>query len=337
MNLTSPEYTYLTTLLADNAHVQLCAIRQTDKSKSHSGSERSKNQWFTDPDELLTKAREWSGENWLLCTSMNTPLSLPDDWLTDLLVVKHTRLLIDFDRKESHGRNATEAEIQSAFTLAQEFIEDTQFWMGKPSVMMSGNGVHLIYKVDIKTSATTHSALKRMYTEFSERYQNGITKLDSTTYNPARLCRFYGTINRKFPDHPDYPQRVSKVVNLTTEISGLTVDEITRRYPEPVRPVLKVIRGGKSAGFVDWKKLDITRWFNDRGLLGKSLGGGKHAALCPWEQQGAHDKSCSSDTVIWEMGDKGFPTFNCSHDTCRERGSLMDLNKMIGGIGDYCK
>jgi hypothetical protein len=144
--------------------------------------------------------------------------------------------------------------------------------------------------------------------------------LDTTTHNPARICRFYGLENRKAgrvatvevpPDYRLVPERALRLAMDTYK-------------PRPVMPaaVPLVPRTG-----VDARAVDVVRVFQSAGLYRFAMRDGKHSVVCPWAGT-EHGISSTSDAVIWERNRNGYPSFFCSHDHCRGRWLPHALNRL---------
>lgn len=310
-----------------------------------------KSQWFKDVGSLLERANEWEGEGITLACSQSQPavectedgdIILPSQTLRDADVSVYCRLLFDFDRVENRGRNASERELTAALKLRDDFAAlMMDFGWPEPVLATSGNGGHALYRAYFINSPEMRDSLKRLYTGLGTRFRNDVVKFDTTTYSAGQFCRLYGFKNRKYPHSMLHPQRIARIESAVGDSVELmmaeAVTEACKEFGEqpaviqPPRPVVPYI--GKGA---DWKTLDIVGWFRSQGLYLRDMGGGKHAVYCPWQQLGEHEKSCGSDTVIWETSRSGYPTFSCSHDTCHGRGSLRDLSSVMAGINQHC-
>jgi hypothetical protein len=331
MSKTPAEFRYLDALFFDSDFVELRAIKRGHTPKWS---------WHNDTQSLVAQARKWAGEGVLLCTTMGKPLpdavnrSLRDDGVSD-----YCRLLFDFDRKDKAAENASDDELAEAGLLRDNFVEHMRdLGWTEPALASSGNGLHVQYRVTAPPTFELHGALDRMYQVLSDTFQSERFKLDTTTRNAAQACRLYGALNRKFPPTEGSPQRIA-----TIELPDSWMDSrfqlsdwMLEHYPPPPKPKLSLVPIARRPGSADWYSLDIVRWFIAKGLYLKPLSTGKHAAVCPWQAQGAHDKTSYSDTVIWETSQSGFPSFHCSHDTCAGRGSLVQLNSVMGDINDFC-
>lgn len=119
------------------------------------------------------------------------------------------------------------------------------------------------------------------------------------------------------------------IVYQSGEVLDLPIPE------KPVKPRARKARrlGRKAPSAGDPKTLDIVGWFTYHGCYRRPLDGGKHAVECPWA--GEHTSEGQTDTVIWESGGAGWPTFHCSHSHCVNR-KLDDVAALWGDADAYC-
>lgn len=161
---------------------------------------------------------------------------------------------------------------------------------------------------------------------------------DSTVRNPSRIWRVYGTVNRKGSATIDRPHRTAHVVLPPNDWEVVTSDAINQTV-EALNPVVQERRQPKQTpihGKGDYRTLDVVAWFDAHGHYRRPLGSGKHAVCCPWE----HEHSTPADSrdrgsVIWEMGDSGWPVFHCSHNHCEGR-RLLDVIALWGDAEEHC-
>ena len=61
----------------------------------------------------------------------------------------------------------------------------------------SGNGYHILLRVDIDNNVDNIKTVKEFLKSLDSKFSNDKVKVDTSTYNPARLTRFYGTMTFK--------------------------------------------------------------------------------------------------------------------------------------------
>ena len=148
-------------------------------------------------------------------------------------VVEHTYLLIDIDPVRPSHVGSSEEEKRKAFEVARTIYASlsAEGW-SPPIVGDSGNGVHLIYKINMKPK---DSILRRFYAALSLFFDvDGVT-IDQKVFNPARIWKLYGTAVRKGADVEERPHRLARVLNIPEEFHRVPkklVEQFAKRAPE---------------------------------------------------------------------------------------------------------
>ncbi|MBL8795503.1 MAG: hypothetical protein JNM56_16480, partial [Planctomycetia bacterium] len=106
--------------------------------------------------------------------------------------------------------DAEKSRAEAVILLVQEHLAA----LGWPAPVLadSGNGYHLLYAIDLPADdgGTVERCLKALAAEFD----TDAVKIDQTVFNPARICKLYGTAARKGDDHPARPHRVSRILEV---------------------------------------------------------------------------------------------------------------------------
>jgi hypothetical protein len=131
-------------------------------------------------------------------------------------VESYVHLMIDFDRKTKNG-NASDEERSAIEQVTQEAKEWLCGILGsEPLVADTGNGFHLVFKVQpFAADERAMALLKECILAVKARFEKpGLNlEIDTSVAEPEQLTRCYGTWNRKFPDTPGRPQRQSWVLS----------------------------------------------------------------------------------------------------------------------------
>jgi hypothetical protein len=126
-------------------------------------------------------------------------------------VGRRVSLLFDFDPPRPANTMSTDSEHEAALTQARE----CRMWLrllGWPLLPLcnSGSGAHLRAYVDMDASAENTRLIQRVLRALQQRY----SFVDSTASDLPRLCRYYGTWNRKSAENnPERPWRQSGVLD----------------------------------------------------------------------------------------------------------------------------
>lgn len=124
-------------------------------------------------------------------------------------VGKRTRLLFDFDPPRPVGVMSTAGELEAALAQATE----CQTWLhslGWPSLPMgiSGSGIQTWPRVELDNSEASTALVKRVLQSLRQKF----SFVDVGMWDLPRLCRYFGTWNRKGEDTALRPWRQSAVL-----------------------------------------------------------------------------------------------------------------------------
>ncbi|MBM3758329.1 MAG: hypothetical protein FJW38_30680 [Acidobacteria bacterium] len=137
-----------------------------------------------------------------------------DDALTgDGDVTARRWLPIDLDPTRPSGISATDEEHDVAIERAHQIREYLRHegWPD-PILADSGNGSHLLYRVDLRPE--DGQAVKHCLQALAFRFDDHRVKVDQSVFNPARIWKLYGTLSRKGDDSPERPHRLAKILEV---------------------------------------------------------------------------------------------------------------------------
>lgn len=144
-------------------------------------------------------------------------------------IMRRRWLLVDFDPKRPEGISSTSEELRLAADTARRTIDvlKAHGWL-EPVRAMSGNGVHLLYPIDLPENEESRQLIQRLLQALAGQFDTDRVEVDQKVYNAARLVKLYGTTARKGDPTEERPHRISRLTH--TEIPGLlTVDQM-REY-----------------------------------------------------------------------------------------------------------
>jgi hypothetical protein len=129
-------------------------------------------------------------------------------------IVRLCWLLVDADPKRPSGVSSTEEEHAAALALVRQIRADLRRagWPD-PIVADSGNGGHLLYRLDLAPAES--KLIERVLKAFAFRYDAATPfrlEIDQKTFNPSRITKLYGTVAGKGYSTVDQPHRVSRIL-----------------------------------------------------------------------------------------------------------------------------
>jgi hypothetical protein len=144
---------------------------------------------------------------------------------SDAYILKRSWFLIDCDPKRPAGISSTDKEHGRAITTACGTWDDLHgAGFGDPVVADSGNGCHLLYRVDLPNDERATNLLQRVLSGVAFRCAPDDVDIDLTVYNAARICKLYGTMARKGDSTSHRPHRRSRILEIPAHLEILRLE-----------------------------------------------------------------------------------------------------------------
>ena len=233
---------------------------------------------------------------------------------SDKDIQKLSILLIDLDPIRPSGISSTSDEKSHAEILAGAISSDLlEAGFPEPIVGDSGNGYHLLFKIDLENTAPNVALLKNFLAALHFRYSNEHVEVDLTTYNPARIAKLYGTMACKGDNTVERPHRRSRLIDIPEKIVPVMrnqLESIARQLPQKEDGLPQKTNGNPAFDLEDWIK------GNDLKVAIKApyQGGTKYILeTCPWNE--AHK---NHSAYIIQFGN-GAIAAGCLHNSCRDQ------------------
>ncbi|NOS99474.1 MAG: site-specific integrase [Phycisphaerales bacterium] len=172
-------------------------------------------------------------------------------------VTARRRMLVDLDPVRPSGVSATDAEHEAA--LAKAFaIVAAMCALGwpEPIIADSGNGAHLLYWIDLP--AVDDGLIERCLAAFAKQFNDKAVTIDLKVFNPARICRLYGTWARKGDNTVERPHRCSRIVKAPAELQVVERSKL-EEFAGP-KPVAEPKTTGKKRSSRSGAPFDLTAW-----------------------------------------------------------------------------
>lgn len=199
---------------------------------------RPRSGYFNDIDQLAEKADALAADPSIAGIYWTVNPCAPDllarrhnsigparETTTDGGIVRRRWLLVDADPERPSGISATDPEKAAAFARADAIAVALEA-LGWPAPVRadSGNGAHLLYRVDLPNDADATALIRRCLEALSARFSDEAVKVDTTVSNAARIVRLYGTPNRKGAHMPDRPHRRAALIAVPDEVEPVPVE-----------------------------------------------------------------------------------------------------------------
>ncbi|MEN6517818.1 MAG: hypothetical protein ABFC38_06450 [Methanospirillum sp.] len=239
---------------------------------------------------------------------VETRLGRKDATTADADIVRRRWLPIDVDPVRPSGVSSTAEEHRAAcgaVRAIREFLKG-EGWPA-PIVADSGNGGHLLYRIDLPTDSASTTIVKAVLAALDARFSTAAANVDTANFNAARIWKCYGTVSRKGDSTEDRPHRRSAIVAKPFEPEVVSVEllrALAASVPAPPEPPAP-----SAAGLVD-----LRTWLDDHGIAVASEkpweGGTLYAlARCPFSD--AHRDGAYAIRFA-----NGAVHAGCKHDSC---------------------
>jgi hypothetical protein len=232
---------------------------------------------------------------------------------SDKDVERRAYLFIDADCERVSGISSTDEEKQKSREKAREIRDHLrgQGWPD-PIVCDSGNGYHLLYRVDLPNDQASLELVAGVLEALDFKFSDEAVKVDTTTKNAARITKFYGTTAKKGDDLPQRPHRLSKILKVPDTLALVSreqLEEVAAMKPEEPRG-FRVYPGGKG-----YREFDVSDWIVRHGIRVKREGQWKNGGYrwileaCPW-----NDHTDNAAYIVQQPG--GAIAAGCQHNSC---------------------
>lgn len=234
---------------------------------------------------------------------------------SDADVIGYHWLFIDLDPIRTSGVSSSEEELQASFDLAKRvcsYMESLGFY--PPLKAASGNGAHLLYKIALEQNDENKELITKCLEALSDIFDTDEVKIDTVNFNPARICKLYGTLAQKGSNTAQRPHRMSKIIG---ECNSIQVNK--KVFLEQLASNAPITEKQQPAKYNNYSpnEFDVECWMRDHGIQYKeqSYKDGKKYVLdvCPFDA--SHR---SPDSSIFKLGN-GAIGFKCLHNSCRDR------------------
>ena len=129
-------------------------------------------------------------------------------------VISYRWLPIDIDPVRPSGISSSDSELKAAMSMREDvilYVMEKYAFDHKPITAMSGNGVHILFRIPEALATTANSEkVKRILDDVSFYFNNDLVNIDTVVHNPSRIWTLYGTTKRKGDIVPEAPGRKAR-------------------------------------------------------------------------------------------------------------------------------
>lgn len=229
---------------------------------------------------------------------------------SDIDVVGYDWLMVDLDPVRPSGTSSTDAQIQKAKDKGNQIFQFMRnLGFNKPLFGFSGNGVHLLYRVRMKNNDENEKLLEKSLKTLDMLFSDEEIGVDTKNFNPARVCKLYGTLAQKGANSEERPHRMSYIIGDAEEIKVNDIkylQKLCELYPKEERP--QKYNGYQPQDF------NLEEWLGKYGLRYRKSGyaeGVKYILeRCPFDSNHKGKDACIFQSRSGAIG------FHCFHNSC---------------------
>jgi len=234
-----------------------------------------------------------------------------DNTSSDSDIESYKWLFIDLDPVRPSGVSSSFTEFNKANDLAFEvanFMSSIGFM--PPVIAISGNGTHLLYKVDFEATKDNAELVKSCLQVLADKFNTDSVKIDTANFNPARICKLHGTLAQKGANTEDRPHRMSMITDAGSNAANRKdlLEELASMKDDQ-----KVV----DIPLVSEEPFDLISFLSANNITYKEKPGTDcteyHLNECPFD--GSHK---NGDAKIFHYSN-GAISFKCHHNSCSGR------------------
>ena len=279
--------------------------------------------YFKDVETLIKAFETVDLRNTNVYITLNTPadalysrhqsdkLVVPKQTTSDKEIIRYDWLFIDLDPVRPAGISSTDEELHEASELAQQiYVYMKNLGFEEPLKAFSGNGYHLLYAIRLNNTDENKKLIENCLKVLSNMFSNEHVKVDTTNYNPARICKLYGTLAQKGSNTSDRPHRMSHIdgdVKKIEPTQKIYLEKLAGEIPE------EIIRPEKYNRYAP-DEFDVVDFMDRNGLTYKVQAGDGCTIYrldeCPFDSNHKN-----GDSKIFHYTN-GAIAFKCHHDSC---------------------
>jgi P4 family phage/plasmid primase-like protien len=154
-------------------------------------------------------------------------LSRGDATTGDADIVRRRWLPVDIDPVRPSGVSSTDAEHGLALAKANEVAA----WLsgiGFPEPIRgdSGNGAHLLYRIDLPNDEQSTKLVKAVLSTLDELFSDTGVSVDTANFNAGRIWKLYGTVVRKGDSTNERPHRRSRIISVPEQVQVVSHERL---------------------------------------------------------------------------------------------------------------
>lgn len=247
---------------------------------------------------------------------------VPENTTQDTDINLYEWFFIDLDPVRVSEISSSDEELNYAKETGRKIFQYLkQIGFEDPVIGMSGNGIHLLYRICLRNIEEHHTLIKQCLEAVSLMFSDEKIGVDTGNFNQSRICKLYGTLAQKGSGTDDRPHRMAYIISAPAEIK-----QTEKAYLEKLASCLPKQDKPQAYNQYTPAKFDIRSWMQKYGLCGKEVPAGNYTKIvldeCPFNP--SHKAPDSMITI----GSSGAIGFKCFHNSCQGK-TWKDVRMMF--------
>ena len=237
-------------------------------------------------------------------------------------IVGYKWLFIDVDPQRPAGVSSSEEQLQKAKERGNRiyvFMKNLGF--NDPVTALSGNGIHLLYRIQIANNEENKALVKKCLAALDMFFSDDELKIDTTNFNPSRICKLYGTMARKGSNTEQNPHRLSHLLSegIREPTDSIYLEKLAAMIPD---------KQEKPQRYNNYnpKDFDLEEWlqrYNIRYRKAAYSDGNKFILdECPFDSNHKGKDACIFQSRSGGIG------FHCFHNSCSDK-TWQEVRKLF--------
>jgi len=229
-------------------------------------------------------------------------------------IIAYRWLFVDLDPVRTVGISSSDEELQFAFDMADKVAAYlAQIGFCEPVRAMSGNGIHLLYRISLPNTKENVGIIERCLKVLADMFSNDKVKIDTTNSNPSRICKLHGTMAQKGRSTQKRPHRMSRILSVPDEIQQ-TQEEILQRLAAEL-PSDEAKPDRRPGGGLQQQTFDLRSFMLSHGLTVCRERSNDRADIYELDECPFNSSHRDGDAKIFSYHN-GAIAFKCHHDSC---------------------
>ena len=290
--------------------------------------------YFNDPEIAAKAVASWDGKAnvytamnpvnpALLARAANRLKSYTKTTTADTDITHRRWLLVDCDPKRPAGISSSVEEKEAA----RERALAVRAWLTErgwplPVLADSGNGYHLLYRIDLPNDEVSRDLVKDCLNVLAAKFDDEQVTVDTSVFNAGRIVKLHGTMSAKGDSTEDRPHRRSGLLEVPEVVELVPTDQLVGLAELVPKPQTEARTTTRTGG-----RFDLQEFIARHGLQvhrTKPWGDGTlyEIETCPFNPE--HIRKAR----IIEFAN-GALSFGCFHNGCQSNGwhALRDLKE----------